>query len=446
MRKPGNNAGKSPLQIARICPKMMGVAPWATACGPWGDLAFWGPSATGVGPSKLSRPMAVVSVRIPQMGEGLQEARVVAFLKQPGDRIAQDEPIYQMETDKAVLDVESPYEGVLIEWLAQPDDILPIGAEIARLETSGEAAEVAQPAATSEAQAPTTPVAAPTPSSGPLRNADAAPRVAAYARSKGLSDDEIRSIPRSGSRLTEADVDAFLSARSSGGEAFEDRAMPQRQRLLASRLSRAHQLAVPSALTVVAPWGPVERLKARMAAAGGDFQPSAFTVFAFAAARAVRNHPALRTQLIGDSTLRTHRAATLGIAVAREGDELVLAAVPNADHLEWRPFAEAVRSAILQAREGVDQASDAVTLSLTNLQAQGVRDGFPVVVPPAVGTLLLGEPYWSWVDSDQGPVLAKVVNLTLAFDHRLLNGMGAAAFVNEVKANLAAIESLIPIA
>ena len=392
--------------------------------------------------------MAVVSVRIPQMGEGLQEARVVAFLKQPGDRVVRDEPIYQMETDKAVLDVESPFSGVLVEWTARPDDVLTIGAEIARIETDeASTSEPAQPAPQSQphAAAPRQPEAATAPAAGPLRNADASPRTVAYARSKGLTDAEIRSIRRAGERLTEADVDAFLSSRSAAGSAYEDRPMPQRQRVLMSRLSRAHQLAVPSALTVVAPWGPVERLKARMAAAGGDFQPSAFTVFAFAVARAVRNHPALRTQLVGDSTLRTHRTATLGIAVAREGDELVLAAVPEADQLEWRPFAEAVRTAIVQARQGVDQASDAVTLSLTNLQSQGVRDGFPVVVPPAVGTLLLGEPHWSWVDSEAGPVLAKVVHLTFAFDHRLMNGVGAAAFANEVKANLASIETLIPI-
>ncbi|MEI8281704.1 MAG: biotin/lipoyl-containing protein, partial [Armatimonadota bacterium] len=50
--------------------------------------------------------MPLVSVNIPQIGEGLQEARVVAFLKKPGDKVRRDEPIYQMETDKAVMDVE----------------------------------------------------------------------------------------------------------------------------------------------------------------------------------------------------------------------------------------------------------------------------------------------------------------------------------------------------
>src|SRR5262245_5616848 len=80
--------------------------------------------------------MPIISVRIPQMGEGLQEARLVAVLKQPGDSIKRDEPIYQMETDKAVMDVESPYEGVLVEWTAAVDTILPIGSPVAKMEVA----------------------------------------------------------------------------------------------------------------------------------------------------------------------------------------------------------------------------------------------------------------------------------------------------------------------
>ena len=75
--------------------------------------------------------MPIESVCIPQRGEGLQEARLVAVLKQPGDFVKRDEPIYQMETDKAVMDVESPFEGTLVSWSAPVDTILAIGAEVA---------------------------------------------------------------------------------------------------------------------------------------------------------------------------------------------------------------------------------------------------------------------------------------------------------------------------
>ena len=80
--------------------------------------------------------MPVISVRIPQLGEGLQEALLVDLLKQPGDTISRDEPIYTMETDKATTDVESPYDGKLIEWLVEPGTVLSIGHEIAKMEVA----------------------------------------------------------------------------------------------------------------------------------------------------------------------------------------------------------------------------------------------------------------------------------------------------------------------
>jgi len=82
--------------------------------------------------------MGSVDILIPQMGEGLQEVRILLFLKRPGDAIKRDEPIYEMETDKATVEVESPCEGILQEWLAREDEILPIGAPIARIETKAQ--------------------------------------------------------------------------------------------------------------------------------------------------------------------------------------------------------------------------------------------------------------------------------------------------------------------
>ena len=70
------------------------------------------------------------------------------MLKQPGEAVKRDEPIYQMETDKAVMDVESPYEGVLTVWLAEVDTVLPIGAEIAKMSVQDSHEEPASAPAT----------------------------------------------------------------------------------------------------------------------------------------------------------------------------------------------------------------------------------------------------------------------------------------------------------
>ena len=79
--------------------------------------------------------MPILDVAVPQLGEGLQEVLIQKLLKKPGDLVERDEPIYIMETDKADVEVESPYAGTLMEWLVGEGKVVPVGALIARIET-----------------------------------------------------------------------------------------------------------------------------------------------------------------------------------------------------------------------------------------------------------------------------------------------------------------------
>lgn len=398
--------------------------------------------------------MSIVAVRIPQIGEGLQEARLVAVLKQPGDTVKRDEPIYQMETDKAVMDVESPYEGILTEWLAAVDTVLPIGGEVARMEV-GEGVQEMEPQHSDLGSIQTEEAMSVSSAGAPAvaRNASIPPRTRAYAKEKGISEADLSSIPSSTGKLMPSDIDAYLNASpkaaakeaESVGGAFTEVPLSQKQRVLSSRLVRGNQLVVPGTITVVTGWEEVERLRHEYKVSGGDFQPSAFTMFAYAAARALKDHPSFRSTLRGEETLRTYERASLGVAVARPGDELVLAVVEDADALEWREFAIRMRERVHEAREGKDQANEAVTISLTNMQAFGLRDAVPVVVPPAVGTIFLGEPFKTIDERAAELRLRTVVNIVLTFDHRLMNGVGAANFINAVKENVEGIANLVKI-
>jgi pyruvate dehydrogenase E2 component (dihydrolipoamide acetyltransferase) len=390
--------------------------------------------------------MAIVTIRIPQMGEGLQEARLVAMLKQVGDSVRRDEPIYQMETDKAVMDVESPFAGTIVEWLANADDILPIGAEVARMDVSdsdaaGESTTAAHGAVASSS-APSHPADDQGGSGSPAiaagaRNASVPPRTRQYAKDKGLNDDELLQIPAPSGKLMPADVDAYLASRS-GVAAFDDRPLPPKQRLLASRLVRGNQLVVPGTMSVVTNWGPVESLRAEAKARSDEFQPSAFTMLAFAVAQVLKDFPVFRSTLVGDNILRTYRTVNLGVAVALPGDELVLAVLDDADTLEWPEFAARLRERIDLARSGVDQAKETVPISLTNMQSFGLRDAIPVVVPPAVSTLFIGEAY-NALSNDAEASVQRSCNLALTFDHRVANGVGAADFLNAIRAKIEAV-------
>ncbi len=409
--------------------------------------------------------MPVVAVRIPQMGEGLQEARLVAVLKQPGDEVKRDEPIYQMETDKAVMDVESPYEGKLVAWLADVDSVLPIGTAVARMEVAEGVREMSvhgAPADSAQAPAPEAQAAATGAAEPQARNLAIPPRTRAYAKEKGVSDDVLQSLASGSAKLMPADIDAHLAAQQkapaqpatakapqaaeAAGGPFTEVAMTGKQRVLASRLTRSTQLTVPGTISVQANWEPVEKLRAAQKAKGGDFQPSTFTMFAFAVAKALGGHPAFRSTLRGDDTIRTYEHASLGIAVALPEDELVTAVVEEADALAWPAFAARCRKRIEQARQGKDQANEAVTLSITNMQNFGLRDAVPVLVAPSVGVLFLGEVFAGLVLDEQGKAsIHRLVNLTLTFDHRLINGVGAAEFLGAIKKHVEGIDSVLSV-
>lgn len=397
-----------------------------------------------------------VAIAIPQIGEGLQEARLVAFLKNPGDTIKRDEAIYQMETDKAVMDVESPYSGKLIEWLVAVDTVVAIGTDVARLQVEGPIA--AAPSSHGHSHAPvqqSAPVASAAPAAvGGPRRTDIPPRTRSYAKEKGISEEVLQTISAVGSKLMPSDIDNFLSgsaaapavkaATSSSGATYVETALSQKQRLLSSRLVRGTQLNVPGTITVQVLWEPIEQMRAQYKANGGDFQPSAFTMFAFAVAGVLGDFPAFRSTMSGDEKLRTYDHAQLGIAVALPGDELVLAVVPDADKLGWQEFASSARQQIDLARGGKDQANEAVTLSLTNMQAFGLRDAVPVVVPPSVGTLFLGEVYRALDQNSDELVARRYVNIALTFDHRTINGVGAADFINAIKNRMENIGQFVP--
>src|SRR5579863_6742944 len=128
--------------------------------------------------------MTMLEIRVPQMGEGLQEVIIHQFLKQPGDHVKRDELLYNMETDKAVMEVESAYEGTLREWLCEEGAVMPIGAPVARMEVMETAA--------ASANSPSTVADAASPASNSMGEAPAGvdlvipPRTRAYCKETGI--------------------------------------------------------------------------------------------------------------------------------------------------------------------------------------------------------------------------------------------------------------------
>lgn len=387
--------------------------------------------------------MPIVEVLVPQMGEGLQEVRVLRFLKQPGDVVLRDEHLYEMETDKAVLEVESPYEGTIVEWLAGEGDILPIGAPIAKMETA--AVEAPAPAHGHTLAGAAAPPAFSRPASVPRPDVLIPPRTRAHCRKLGISEEEMRQIPAPTGKLMPEDVDAYLASRQAAAAApasaapaaavndrYVESPLPPQQRAFLYRVKRSSQIVVPATLGRPVKWSGLQRTVSNIRKQNREIQPSEFLLFAYCAAQATLNHPKFRTTLVGEENARLYHHVNLGIAVAKPGDELVTALVPEASALDFAGFVRAAQSQIRKARSGQDQADASMQLLLTYLGGFQITDAIPVLVAPAVAVLFCSDNY-----TREGEVY---VNLSLTFDHRLINGVGAAEYVNEVAHRIENIE------
>ncbi|MEX0717131.1 MAG: dihydrolipoamide acetyltransferase family protein [Planctomycetaceae bacterium] len=399
--------------------------------------------------------MPIVSIRIPQLGEGLQEALLVEFLKKPGEAVRRDEPIYEMETDKAVTEVESPYEGTLIEWVVEEDTVLAIGAEVARMEVAEGVAVEDAPAAhgtAAKTEAAAKPQAGKSPDSQPStldprpsRNRQVPPRTRQYLKEQNLLD-QAHLIPSKTGKLMPADVDDWIASQSgakpqAGGDAGDDstpyRDLPvaKRQQALNYRLLRGAQVCVPVTIIDEVDWTAIAA--AHDALPAEKDRPNPFAMFLWCVVRAMAKHEKFRGSLSADgATLRIYERAHIGVAVALPDDQLVTAVVEEADALSWSEFAARLKQRIAAARDGEDQATAATTLSVSNMGSLGVRIGIPAVVAPAVATLALGEVYDRPVRDGEGFAFRKSAMITLTFDHRILNGAGGAEFLNELKSQV----------
>ena len=120
------------------------------------------------------------------------------------------------------------------------------------------------------------------------------------------------------------------------------------------------------------------------------------------------------------------------IAVALEGDRLATAVITQANKKRWSEFVKIYNETVDATRGGRVDAMNAPVV-ITSLGAFGVRAGAPIVVPPSVGTLFVGSAHHEMVANGKKSETTEVITLSLTFDHRVVNGAGAASFVHEIK-------------
>jgi 2-oxoisovalerate dehydrogenase E1 component len=337
--------------------------------------------ASGAGASSAkgrARPITV-----PIMGEGIRAAKVVTLLKNPGDPVELDDPLCEVETDKAVYPIESSFAGMMGEWQTKVGDTVEIGQELGTILTG----EVSSEAQFQNAAAPS-----------PLKNGN------------GVEE----SVP--------------ARDRSGKGEVIWQVCEPALSATITRKLSRV----VPVNLQIDARWDAIHAAREAGKKHDGKKAASPSVMIAWAVVRAMEKHAGFRRLVLEDDRIVESDDFDLGMAVALEGDRLATAVITQANKKSWAEFVKTYDDAIKATRTGRVDAMNAPVV-ISSLGAFGVRAGAPLVVPPSVGTLFVGAAHHELISNGKKNETAEVITLSLTFDHRVVNGAGAANFVHEIK-------------
>ncbi len=407
--------------------------------------------------------MAQTTFKLPDIGEGIAAAEIVAWHVAVGDTVAEDQPLVDMMTDKATVEIECPVAGRVVALGGALGEAVPIGAMLAVIEVEGEDADAdavetaaAPPVA---AIAPDTPIPAaastpaaqaPAPShrdeaplAGTSRKVLASPAVRARAKALGV---DLAQVHAEGSHIRHADLDAFLRYGSAQGYApaaapRADEAIPViglRRRIaenMAAAKAHIPHFTYIEEVEVTA----LEAIRADLNTARGDRPRLTLLPFLVTAlARALVRFPMLNARYDDAAQVVTrHGALHLGIATQTDSG-LMVPVLRDAHALNiWQIAAEVARLAAT-ARDGGARREDlsGSTFTLTSLGPLGGIASTPIINRPEVAILGVGriiERHVFLDDSTDRLRRAKLMNLSIACDHRVVDGHDAASFVAHMK-------------
>ena len=414
-----------------------------------------------------------ISVRVPELGESVAEGTIARWLVKAGDRVALDQPLVEITTDKVDAEIPAPAAGVITALLVAEGETVAVGAEIARLEAGASEAASAEAAKPMVAPAPTAaPVAAP---SGDA--ARATPMARRLADEAGV---ELGGLSGSGvsGRVMKADVESARSAAvaappaaaalAPAAKAPAKKAAPARTAPDADTKARFGSYTIQEGDRVI-PMSPLRRLVAEHmvyskrtsphvgtvaevdmggVAAVRDAHKRAFeaangyglTFLPFivhAAVRALREFPALNASVLEDAIVEKR---DIHMGVATETDKgLVVPVVRNADRLSLAGLAAAVEDLSSRARNKKLSADELKggTFTISNPGRKGNLYGFAIINQPQVGILRMGEmvkrPVVRSIGGQDAIVIRPMMHLALSYDHRAVDGAPANGFLYRVR-------------
>jgi pyruvate dehydrogenase E2 component (dihydrolipoamide acetyltransferase) len=397
-----------------------------------------------------------VEVIMPRMGQSMEEGRIVRWLHTPGDRVERGEPLAEIETDKANVELEAAVSGYLAAVLVAEDTIAAVGTTIALIEEQQAAHAAAGPIPAPASPESASPAvldtgsdaahAAPTQPSRPPR-IPTSPLARRLAAEHGV---DLRSISGTGpgGRIGKADVLAWVAARQVSAAAAPLPAAPPSapgpQRAGLGKMRRAIGQRMLASKTTIPHFYLSIDLDMRQSLALRDSlaarqQPVSLTAILLkAVALSLAEHPDLNATLVNDDIIYSDRI-DLAVAVALE-EGLLTPIVGGCEALSLIALGEALRAVVARTRTGrlLPQDLGPGTFTVSNLGMFGIKQFEAIINPPHAAILALGVIQRVPVfDARDNVVAAQLLTATLSADHRIVDGAGAARFLATLKQLLA---------
>ena len=418
----------------------------------------------------------MTDVIMPQMGESIAEGTITKWLKQVGETVERDEPLFEISTDKVDAEIPAPAAGVLAEIRFPPGTTVAINTVVAVIAAAGEDVAAAPPAAPGPVPAPAAPVAAPPPAApapppppapapvppGPraeasaeeLRRTRSSPVVRRIAAEHGVDIQELKGTGASG-RVTRQDILGHLESRAAApppspaalapapparpaGERVEVVPMSPIRRKTAEHMLLSRRTSAHVSTVFEVDMTRVDLLRRQHQAAFHE-RGTKLTYLPFvlkAVVDALKAFPVLNASVEGESVVY-HHDVHVGIAVALDWG-LIVPVVRHADEKSLLGLARATADLAERARAKklrVDEVQGG-TFTITNPGVFGSLFGTPIINQPQVAILAVGTVEKRPVVRDDAIAIRSMCYLCLTFDHRIVDGADADRFMAHVKATL----------
>jgi len=383
-------------------------------------------------------------VAMPRLDPGMQSGKIVEWLKNEGDHVEKDVPIVRIEGEKTTFEVNSPGAGVVRKLLFDPGTDIQVGQTIALVGEPDEPLPIE-----AERQAAPEPVVVKEATVAPaavsrVAEASASPVARRMAREAGVDISKIKG-SGPGGRIVREDIQKAIDQMKSqptiiAVSAQEAKAVPVartiklagKRKATAERLSYGFHTTVPVLITMEARMEALlERRKELHSRSGEEISITAYVVKA--AAKALEDHQMINSSLEGDE-LRVYGDINVAVAIDTP-DGLVAPAIPQTNKKSVSEISRGIRDLTERAMQNRLTVIDLTggTFTVTNLGGYGVDLFAPVINPPQCAILGFGRTSERPVIIEKQVRVASVTTLSLVFDHRIVDGVPAAQYLQRVK-------------